>query len=119
MESALTSKLDSANANIIVDGFTITLFRFSQAFDSAIEAKQVAEQEALKEKNILKKIEYQNQQKVAKARADSTEMAIKMATLKSQSGKECLMLKWIEKWNGRLPNMMTGDSKIIPTVNGI
>lgn len=119
MESALTSKLDSANANIIVDGFTITSFTFSQAFDSAIEEKQVAEQKALKEKNVLKQIEYQNEQKVAKARADSTEMAIKMATLKSQSGKEYLMLKWIEKWNGQLPNMMPGDSKIIPMVNGI
>lgn len=95
MEAALTSKLDSVNANIIVDGFTITSFSFSQAFDSAIEEKQVAEQ-----------------------RADSTEMAIKMATLKSQSGKEYLMLKWIEKWNGELPKF-TSDNKIIPLLNGL
>lgn len=95
MEAALTSKLDSVNANIIVDGFTITSFSFSQAFDFAIEEKQVA-----------------------KARADSTEMAIKMATLKSQSGKEYLMLKWIEKWNGELPKF-TSDNKIIPMLNGL
>ena len=118
MESALTAKLDSVNANIIVDGFTITSFSFSQAFDTAIEEKQVAEQKALKEKNVLKQIEYQNEQKVAKARADSTEMAIKMATLKSQSGKEYLMLKWIEKWNGELPKF-TSDNRIIPMLNGI
>ena len=118
METVLTSKLDSVNANIIVDGFTITSFSFSQAFDSAIEEKQVAEQRALKEKNVLKQIEYQNEQKVAKARADSTEMAIKMATLKSQSGKEYLMLKWIEKWNGELPKF-TSDNKIIPMLNGL
>jgi regulator of protease activity HflC (stomatin/prohibitin superfamily) len=117
METALKSKLDSANANIVIDGFTITSFSFSQAFDRAIEEKQVAEQQALKEKNILKQIEYQNDQKVAKARADSTEMAIKMATLKSQSGKEYLMLKWIEKWNGELPKF-TSDNKIIPMLNG-
>lgn len=119
MKNALKAKLDSADAHIIIDGFTVTGFQFTSAFNTAIEEKQVAEQKALKEKNVLKQIEYQNEQKVAKARADSTEMAIKMATLKSQSGKEYLMLKWIEKWNGQLPNMMPGDSKIIPMVNGI
>jgi regulator of protease activity HflC (stomatin/prohibitin superfamily) len=116
MESALKSKLDSAAANIVIDGFTITSFSFSKAFDAAIEQKQVAEQEALKEKNVLKKIEFQNEQRVAKARADSTEMAIKMATLKSQSGKEYLQLKWIEKWNGELPKFVS-DGKAIPMVD--
>lgn len=117
MEKALKTKLDSAEAHIIIDGFTVTGFKFTEAFNSAIEEKQVAEQKALKEKNVLKQIEYQNDQKVAKARADSTEMAIKMATLKSQSGKEYLMLKWIEKWNGELPKF-TSDNKIIPMLNG-
>ena len=118
------------NQNIDITNFETSLLDFktafsrnydlaSKQFNTAIEEKQVAEQKALKEKNVLKQIEYQNEQKVAKARADSTEMAIKMATLKSQSGKEYLMLKWIEKWNGQLPNMMPGDSKIIPMVNGI
>lgn len=116
MEAALKEKLDSAKANIIIDGFTITSFSFSQAFDRAIEEKQVAEQQALKEKNVLKQIEYQNDQKVSKARADSTEMAIKMATLKSQSGKEYLMLKWIEKWDGKLPQV-NANEKTIPVIN--
>ena len=116
METALKEKLDSAKANIIIDGFTITSFSFSQAFDRAIEEKQVAEQEALKEKNVLKQIEYKNDQKVSRARADSTEMAIKMATLKSQSGKEYLMLKWIEKWDGKLPQV-NANEKTIPVIN--
>ena len=116
METALKAKLDSVKANLIIDGFTITSFGFSQAFDRAIEEKQVAEQQALKEKNVLKQIEYQNDQKVAKARADSTEMAIKMATLKSQSGKEYLMLKWIEKWDGKLPQV-NANEKTIPVIN--
>ena len=116
MEKALKAKLDSADAHIIIDGFTVTGFEFTPAFNTAIEEKQVAEQKALKEKNVLKQIEYQNEQKVAKARADSTEMAIKMATLKSQSGKEYLQLKWIEKWNGELPKFVS-DGKSIPMVN--
>ena len=116
MEKALKAKLDSVDAHIIVEGFTVTGFQFTNAFNTAIEEKQVAEQRALKEKNVLKQIEYQNEQKVAKARADSTEMAIKMATLKSQSGKEYLQLKWIEKWNGELPKFVS-DNKSIPMIN--
>ena len=116
MEKALKAKLDSADAHIIIDGFTVTGFDFTAAFNKAIEEKQIAEQNALREKNILKQIEHQNEQKVAKARADSTEMAIKMATLKSQSGKEYLQLKWIEKWDGQLPRFVS-DGKSIPMVN--
>jgi regulator of protease activity HflC (stomatin/prohibitin superfamily) len=116
MEQALKEKLDSAKANIIIDGFTITNFQFSRAFNEAIEAKQVQEQEALKEKNILEKIKYQNEQKVAQAKADSAAIAVQMQALKQQSGKEYLTLKWIEKWNGQLPSVV-GNDKMLPMVN--
>ena len=116
MESALKSKLDSANAHIIIDGFTITEFQFSRAFNEAIEAKQVQEQEALKEKNIKIKMDYQNEQRVAKAKADSAVIALQMEALKKQNGKEYLMLKWIEKWDGKLPQANV-NAKIIPLFN--
>ena len=116
MESALKAKLDSAGAHIIIDGFTITEFLFSRAFNEAIEAKQVQEQEALKEKNIKIKMDYQNEQRVAKAKADSAVIALQMEALKKQNGKEYLMLKWIEKWDGKLPQV-NGNDKIIPMFN--
>ena len=116
MENALKSKLDSANAHIIIDGFTITEFQFSRAFNEAIEAKQVQEQEALKEKNIKIKMDYQNEQRVAKAKADSAVIALQMEALKKQNGKEYLMLKWIEKWDGKLPQV-NGNDKVIPMIN--
>ena len=116
MEKALKSKLDSANAHLVIDGFTITEFQFSRAFNEAIEAKQVQEQEALKEKNIKIKMDYQNEQRVAKAKADSAVIALQMEALKKQNGKEYLMLKWIEKWDGRLPQVNAND-KIIPMIN--
>lgn len=116
MEQALKNKLDSAKANIIIDGFTITSFQFSRAFNEAIEAKQVQEQEALKEKNILEKIKYQNEQKVAQAKADSAAITVQMQALKQQSGKEYLTLKWIEKWDGQLPNVVANE-KMVPMFN--
>ena len=116
MESALKSKLDSAQAHIVIDGFTITSFKFSNAFNRAIEEKQVQEQEALKEKNILLKIRYQNEQKVAQAKAESEAIAVQMQALKQHSGKEYLTLKWIEKWDGKLPDVVAND-KMIPMLN--
>ena len=107
MESALKAKLDSAGAHE---------FQFSRAFNEAIEAKQVQEQEALKEKNIKIKMDYQNEQRVAKAKADSAVIALQMEALKKQNGKEYLMLKWIEKWDGKLPQV-NGNDKVIPMIN--
>lgn len=127
METALRSKLDSANSHIVIDGFTIYEFTFGGAFTKAIEDKQVAEQNALKEKNVLKKVEYENQQKVVAARADSTAkiisakadsvaIAVKLKALKQQNSKEYITLQWIETWDGKLPNVVAND-KIMPIVD--
>ena len=116
MEIALKNKLDSVDAHLIIDGFTITEFNFSRAFNAAIEEKQVAEQEALKERNVLEKVKFENEQKVSRARADSIVIALKMEALKKQNSKEYLSLKWIEKWDGRLPQVNAGD-KTIPMIN--
>ena len=56
------------------------------------------------------------QKKVAQAKADSAAIAVQMQALKQQSGKEYLTLKWIEKWNGQLPSVVTND-KMIPMLN--
>jgi len=45
-------------------------FQFSRAFSEAIEAKVTAEQDAMKAKNILVRIEYEAQQKVIQAEAE-------------------------------------------------
>lgn len=113
MEQTLRSKLDSANTHIIVESLTITSFDFSPAFKAAIEEKQVAEQNALREKNISKKKEYENQQAVDKARADSTVIALQMSALQKQNGRDYLMMKYLEKWDGHLPQVQGGASTIV------
>lgn len=127
METALRGKLDSANSHIIIDGFTIHDFTFGGAFTKAIEEKQVAEQNALKEKNILKAVEYQNDQKkiaakadsaakVIAAKADSVVIATRLMALKQQNSKEYITLQWIETWDGKLPNVVAND-KVMPIVD--
>ncbi|MFT7204864.1 MAG: regulator of protease activity HflC (stomatin/prohibitin superfamily), partial [Algoriphagus sp.] len=51
MKDALTTRL--LESNIAVDAFSIVSFSFSQTFTDAIEAKQTAEQNALKAKRDL------------------------------------------------------------------
>ena len=53
---------------------------------------------------------------MSRARADSIVIALKIEALKKQNSKEYLSLKWIEKWDGRLPQVNAGD-KTIPMIN--
>ena len=127
METALRGKLDSAKSHIVIDGFTIYEFKFGDAFNRAIEEKQVAEQNALTEKNVLKKVEYENEQKkiaakadsaakVIAAKADSVAIATRLKALKQQNSKEYITLRWIETWDGKLPNVVAND-KVMPIVD--
>ncbi|MCZ8115634.1 SPFH domain-containing protein [Silanimonas sp.] len=58
-----------ARHGIVVDEFSITNFKFSDAFDAAIEAKTVAEQQKLKAERDLERIKVEAEQTIAQARA--------------------------------------------------
>lgn len=57
--------------NIVVDDFSIVNFKFSQQFAQAIEAKQTAEQLALKAQRDLERIKIEAEQKITQARAEA------------------------------------------------
>ena len=94
-----------ATYNITLEDIQITNFSFSRAFDSAIEAKQTAEQNALKAKNDLDRIKVEAQQKIAMAQAEAEAIKIQAQAIKEQGGSEYVQLKAIEKWNGVLPQV--------------
>lgn len=127
MKAAIKTKMDSANVPVVIDGFVIANIRFSDEYSRAIEAKQVAEQEAARAEKILDRVDKENQQKVIAARADSTakvinaiadsiETAIKLKVLKMSNVKEYITLKWIETWDGKLPSV-TANDKMMPVVD--
>ncbi len=68
----LTEKLRESLApyGIYIQTVNFVDFQFSKAFSEAIEAKVTAEQDALKAKNILVRIEYEAQQKIIQAEAE-------------------------------------------------
>lgn len=87
---------------------------FSDAFDKSVEAKVQAEQNALAEKNKLEQIKFQAQQQIEKAKAEAETIKIQSEAIKNNGWKEYVMLKFIEKWNGTLPQYSMGqDSNIL------
>jgi regulator of protease activity HflC (stomatin/prohibitin superfamily) len=94
---------------IIVDQISITDFRFSTEFDKAIEAKQVAEQNALKAKQDLERIKIEGDQRIAQARAEAEALRLQKENLSA----DLLQLRAIEKWDGKLPQATGGSTPFI------
>ena len=112
IEDALNKKLDAYG--IQIQSFNIVNFNFSKSFNDAIEAKVTAEQNALAEKNKLEQVKYEAEQKVVAAEAQAKAIEIQAKAIQNQWGAEYVKLKWIERWDGKLPvTMAWEDSSFI------
>jgi regulator of protease activity HflC (stomatin/prohibitin superfamily) len=104
LRTAITENL--LKNNILVDDLFITSFDFSAGFNTAIEAKVTAEQNALKAKNDLERVKMEAEQKVTRAKADAESIRIQAQAITQQGGKDYVQLQAIEKWDGKLPTSM-------------
>lgn len=119
LEETLEKKLESRG--IDVEAINIVNLSFSDAFDDAIEKKQIAEQETKKAQQELEKVKIEAEKRVVQAEAEAESLKAQ----KEQITEELLKLrqieneaKWIEKWNGQLPSTMLGnDSSLIYGIN--
>ena len=133
VSSAIRDEISSkvGEYGLVIDEFNITNFCFSSAFDEAIEQKLVAEQNKIKAAT-------ENEQRVAAAQADAAEakaraegeaesqrikaegeaLAIKAkADAQAEANRvinesitnELIDYNRIQKWNGQLPDVMTGS----------
>jgi len=99
--------------NIAVDAFSIINFSFSKSFIEAIEAKQAAEQLALKAKRDLDRIRIEAEQKITAARAEAESLRLQRANISPdliELRKIEANMKAIEKWNGILPQVTGGGA---------
>lgn len=112
MKTALTERL--MMHNIAVDAFSIVGFSFSKVFMEAIEAKQTAEQLALKARRDLERIKIEADQKITAAKAEAEALRLQRANISTdliELRKIEANLKAIEKWNGILPQV-TGSGAV-------
>ena len=112
MKLNLTERL-IAN-NIAVDAFSIVGFSFSKIFMEAIEAKQTAEQLAMKAQRDLERIKIEAEQKVTAAKAEAESLSLQKENISPdliELRKIEANLKAIDKWNGILPQV-TGSGSV-------
>lgn len=102
--------------NIIVDELSIVNFDFSPEYEKAVEAKQVAQQDALTAKNKLEQVKFEAEQRVASATAEAKAIQIQAEAITQTGGAEYVNLKAVEKWNGILPTQMIPNGAL-PFIN--
>lgn len=116
--------------HLTVETVNIANFAFSQAYEQAIEQKQVAQQQALQAQYTLQQTKISAQQQVvqAQAAADATiatatgsaratvlhaEAENKANQLINQSlTPAILQLRALSKWTGQMPTYLTGDTPL-------
>jgi len=99
--------------NIAVDAFSIVIFSFSKVFTEAIEAKQTAEQLALKAKRDLDRIRIEAEQKITAAKAEAESLRLQKANISPdllELRKIEANMKAIDKWDGVLPQVTGGGA---------
>lgn len=114
IKSSLKDRL--AIWNIMVDEFSIANFDFSEQYEQAVEAKQTAQQNALKAKNDLERIKFEAEQQITRAKAEAETIRIQAAAITQQGGKDYVQLKAVERWDGKLPSQMIPDA-VLPFLN--
>ena len=90
---------------IIVDEFNIIDLDFSEAYNQAIEEKQVAEQKVLTAQQELEKAKIEAEKKVVEAKATKEANELLNQTLSD----EVLLKQFVEKWDGKLPETYAGE----------
>ncbi|MCL2145536.1 MAG: prohibitin family protein, partial [Endomicrobia bacterium] len=105
IEERLSQKLTAYN--IIIENVNITNIDFSTEFNRVVEEKQIEEQKVKKAEYQRMQAEEEKKRQILLAEAE----AKKQELLKQSVNKEIIGLKWIEKWDGRLPQYMMGDGQ--------
>jgi len=113
VEAEITKRLKQYNLIVEPSGLSITNFDFSPEFNKAIEAKQVAQQEAEQQKYVLQQAELQKQTAIAKAEGVSQAAKLNAAALQVSGGSLVIAREWIDKWDGKLPQVSSGGQFMI------
>jgi len=96
----------SVPTSFIVTKYALVNESFSEEYEAAIEQKQVAQQNAEKADNDLKRIKIEAAQRVAQATAEAEAIKIQAQAIQQQGGASYVNLKAVEKWDGHLPDQM-------------
>ncbi|HEY9646617.1 MAG TPA: prohibitin family protein, partial [Chroococcidiopsis sp.] len=99
--------------HIDVDDISLVHVHFSNRFSDAVEAKQIAEQDAKRAEFVALKAIKEAEAKVNLAKGDAEAQRLLQETLTP----ELLQKQAIDKWNGSLPVIMGNDTTKVVDLN--
>lgn len=119
------SEIENTYKGAIPESFVVSKYAlvneaFSKAYEEAIEKKQIAQQDAERAENELKRIKIEAEQRVAQARAEAE--AIKLQSDAANNDKYInlkaleVQLEAVKQWNGVLPTQMIPGTSL-PFIN--
>lgn len=114
---SLQGRMIAHNYPVAISNFQMINIDYSNQFEQAIEKKVIAEQTALEEANITKQVEQRAKQKVVDAKAEAESMRIRANAL-AQNPK-LVSYEAVQKWDGKLPQFITGNSTPILDLRSI
>ncbi|MGN0666073.1 MAG: prohibitin family protein [Huintestinicola sp.] len=103
MKGLLNEKI--SNYGLELEIFNIISFEFTAEYNAAIEAKQTAQQNALKAEQDLQRIKVEAEQTITKAEAEAEAYRVKSEQITPQM----IAMEYIDKWDGKLPQVVSGD----------
>lgn len=109
-EAAMTRELTQmlAPKDIIIDKVLLRSVNFSADYSQAIENKMIAEQKVKQAEYEVKEATQRAQAKIAEAKGLAEAQALQKATLTD----EYLKYEAIKKWNGAMPQVVSGEGQI-------
>lgn len=109
-------KVFLSERNIIVDSFQITNIDYTSDFEKAVEDKVTAIQKAAEAKNKTVQVQEEANQRIISAEAEAKSMRIRSEAL--SQNQNLVQYEAVQKWDGKLPTYMLGDSTPFINVKG-
>lgn len=113
MKALLNEKI--GGYGIETEIFNIITFEFTAEYNAAIEAKQTAQQNALKAEQDLQRIKVEAEQTVAQAQAEAEAYRLKSEQITPQM----IAMEYIDKWDGKLPTVAGSESSMLIDISEI
>ncbi len=99
----------------VLESVVVSKIHYGDDFTKSIEMKKVAEQQALQAEANVKTAQAQADQQIQAARGQAEAQKLQSLTIT----QDYLTLKYIEKWDGHLPQVQAGTSPLIFDVSKV
>ena len=108
-------KTSLSKNNLVVESVMLREANYDPGYQEAINQTKLAEQEAKKQIEVTKQLaekelQAEKNKQIAIKQAEGEAEAIRIKANAISNNAKVLDLEWINKWNGELPQMMTGSN---------